>query len=135
MKIRVQIVLAAIAFFVVMGLLVALYFYTDNRVDTSTIDYIKGMMKGKNEFLDLANDINVESVDDVGFVVRGRYKIDIHYGDQVIEMNSNCFEDEDYRKALSGIGIEVKSRLNDDDTVQYLVTYWGEKCEQWSKVD
>lgn len=135
MKIKSQILLAFFVLALLAGALIGLYAFSAVRVDTSTIDYIQGMQKGPNDFLDLANDINVSSADDVGFIVEGEYSINIHYGDQIIEMNRNCFKSEEYREALAGIGINVYTHENEDGTILYRVTYWGEDVDEYSRVE
>lgn len=135
MKIKSQILLAFFVLALLAGALIGLYAFSAVRVDTSTIDYIQGMQKGPNDFLDLANDINVSSADDVGFIVEGEYSINIHYGDQIIEMNRNCFKSEEYRSALEGIGINVYTHENEDGTILYRVTYWGEDVDEYSRVE
>lgn len=134
MHLRSKVVAAVLLLCVVLGTCWGLYYYTSVRIDTSTIEYIESMQKGPNDFLDLANDINVESADDIGYVVEGNYHINIHYGDQVIEMNRNCFSSDSYKAALAQIGIEVKFKENDDGTVKYRVTYWDTPVTQLSLV-
>lgn len=134
-KIKTQIVLAALGLFIVIVALVGLYVYQNNRVDMSTIEYIQSMQKGPSDFLDLANDINVSSADDVGFIVNSEYNINIHYGSQILEMNRKCFMSEQYRKGLEKIGILVYTHVNEDGSILYKVTYWGEEVDQYSKVD
>lgn len=132
---RSQIAAAFIVMILVAGILVGLYVYMSVRVDTSTVDYIKQMQRGPNNFLDLANDINVSSADDIGYQPKGRYSINIYYGDQIIEMNKNCFKDSSYKKKLKEIGIEVLTHENEDGSVLYRVTYWGEPVDEYSLVN
>lgn len=135
MHLRAKIPLCVAALMIVLGACCALYYYTSVRVDTSTIEYIESMQKGPYEFLDLASDINVESVDDIGYIVKGEYQIVIHYGDQVIEMNRNCFGNSSYHDALGKIGLKVLSKKLDDGSVVYKVTCWNEPVTEWSRVD
>ena len=136
MNIKYKILLGAIALVITCAGCYAFYYYTDNRVETATIEYIKSMQKSPNEFLDIANDINVSSADDVGFIVRGRYSIDICYGDQIIRMTKKCFESDEYKQMLSEIGIEVKFKVdpNDAGNIKYRVTYWGDVVKELSLV-
>lgn len=135
MNIRSKVAAATIALVIVLGAAVGIYVYMDyGRVDYSTIDYIKKMQKGRNQFNDLGHDINVESVDDIGYIVNGYYMIDIHYGDQIITMNKKCFEDKTFREKLEGIGIKVLTHEDDDQNVQYRVTYWGDIVQEFSLI-
>lgn len=134
MHLRAKIPLCVAALVIVLGACCCLYYYTSVRVDTSSIEYIKSMQKGPNEFLDLANDINVESADDIGYIVNGEYSINIYYGDQVIEMNRNCFSSSEYRDALASIGIRVLSKKLDDGSILYKVTYWDEPVVELTHV-
>lgn len=135
MHLKAKIIFAVFALIVVLGACCGLYYWTSVRVDTSTIEYIRSMQKHPNEFLDLAHDINVKSAADIGYVVKGEYHINIHYGDQIIEMNRNCFKDADYRSQLKAIGVAVKSKKKEDGNVIYRVTYWGEPVTEWSLVE
>lgn len=134
MHLRAKIPLCVAALVLVLGACCGLYYYTSVRVDTSSIEYIKSMQKGPNEFLDLANDINVESADDIGYIVTGEYSLNIHYGDQVIEMNRNCFSSSEYHDALASIGIRVLSKKLDDGSIIYKVTYWDEPVVELTHV-
>lgn len=134
-NVKIQIVAAVLGLFIVVSTFLALYIYQGQRVDMSAIEHILSLQKGPNDFLDLANDINVESVDDIGFIVEGEYDINIHYGSQVIEMNSNCFTSKEFRQGLERIGILVYTHENDDGSILYRVTYWGDEAEQYSRID
>ena len=134
-KIRTQILLAFLGLLLVIAALIGVYVYQSTYVNTSTIEYIYSMQKSPNKFLDLANDINVSSVDDIGFIVNGEYNINIHYGSQIIEMNKNCFNSDAYRNELSKIGIKVFTHVNEDSSVLYRVTYWDEDVDQYSFMD
>lgn len=135
MRIKREIIAASAILIMVIAALVALYVYPYSRVDMSVIEYIEQLQRGPNEFSDLAGDINVESVDDIGFIVNGDYNINIHYGDQIIEMNKNCFESAEYISALGRIGIKVFTHVNDDGTILYKVTYWDEEVDEYSLVN
>lgn len=131
MNIKSQIAIGAIGLIIGVVALALLYYFMNNRIDTSTIEYIQGMMKGPNDFLDLANDINVESEDDIKYRVNDDYDITIYYGDQVIDMNKDCFNSEEYRALLESIGIKVYTHVDTDNkTILYRVTYWGEDAEE-----
>ena len=134
-KVKTQIAIAAVGLFIAAAAFIALYIYQGQRVDMSTIEHILTLQKGPNDFLDLANDIGVESSDDIGFIVEGEYDINIHYGRQIIEMNSNCFMSEEFRQGLERIGILVYTHENEDGSILYKVTYWGEEVDQYSRVD
>lgn len=134
MHLRAKIPLCVALLVIVLGACCGLYYYTSVRVDVSTIEYIESMQKGPNEFLDLARDINVESVDDIGYIVTGEYSLNIYYGDQVIEMNRNCFKSSEYRDALATIGIRVLSKKLDDGSIIYKVTYWDDPVVELTHV-
>lgn len=135
MKIKSQIIIAALAFTLCTAGLVGVYYYTENRIDMSAIEHIAGFQVAPNEFVDLANDIGVESSEDLGFLVKSDYNIIIYYGKQIIKMNPNCFASQEYRNALEEIGINVYTRESDDGTIEYMVTYWGEAIEQYTRVE
>lgn len=134
MSMRGRIGIAVVGLVVIIGVLVGLYIYSAQRIDYSTIDYIKEMQKGKNDFLDLANDIGVSSADDLGYRVNSEYNLTIFYGKQTIQVSRNAFESEEFRKRLSEIGVEIKSKKNDDSTVKYRVTYWGDPIDKYDVV-
>lgn len=135
MSMKTRIATAAIALLLVLGAAVGIYIWMDyGRIDYSTIDYISTMQKGRNQFNDLGNDINVESVDDIGYIINGYYMIDIHYGDQIITMNKKCFEDKMFRSKLERIGIKVYTHEDENQNVQYKVTYWGEDVQEYSLI-
>lgn len=117
--------------------LAALYFYEFYRIDYSAIDYIESLQKGPGNFLDLAGDIGVTSADDLGYEIKGRYNIVIHYGKQIIKMNTRCFKSDEYKDRIKRIGLEVKTHDTKDEngTILYRITYWGEEIELWSRVD
>lgn len=134
MNIRWRILMAASGFFIVVAALIGIFYYmTYVRVDMSTIEYIGRMQIGPNKFNDLSGDINVESGDDIGYIIRGDYQIDIHYGSQIISMNKNCFKSQEYLDKLNKIGIKVQSHQNDDGSILYRVTYWGDPVEELSR--
>ena len=118
----------------VVTVLVIIYAYLFNRVDYSTLDYIARYQKGAFRFMDLAGDICVTSVDDIGYVVKGKYDIVIHYGKQVIAMHESCFNDETFRKKCKAIGLVVLTH-EDEDTgeVMYKVTCWDQPVTEWSR--
>ena len=135
MNIKYKILFTAIALLLAVMACLGIYYYVDTKEDTSTIEYILNNQRSPNRFTDLAKDINVQSVDDIGYIVRGKYNISIHYGDQVIKMTKKCFEDPEYHTLLAWIGIEVKTHKEDDEHILYKVTYWGENVQELSLVD
>lgn len=136
MKIGRNIIIAALGLFLVVVAIVAIYLYDYMRIDYSTIDYITGLQKGPGNFLDLSGDIDVHSYEDLGFEVKGEYDILIHYGKQVIRVNRQCLESDEWRDKVGKIGIKVYSRVDKEtDERLYRITYWGEDIEQWSRVD
>lgn len=129
-----RILIALLGLIIVIAALVGLYIYSSQRIDYSSIDYIKKMQKGHNEFLDLANDIGVSSADDLGYRVNGEYDITIFYGQQTIEVNRSAFESAEFRERLAAIGVEIKSKKLDDGSVKYRVTYWDDVIDEFDLV-
>lgn len=136
MKIGRNIVFAAVAMmFVILGLIM-IYLYDYTRIDYTAVDYITELQKGPSNFLDLSGDIGVESIDDLGFEVKGEYDILIHYGKQVIRVNKQCLDSEEWNSRVGKIGIKVYTKVSEETGKRmYRVTYWGDKIEQWSRVD
>lgn len=129
-----QIAIAVLGTLLVVAAAVLLYAHLYARIDYSAIDYISTLQKGANSFSDLAGDIAVESVEDLGFEVTGDYQLVIHYGKQIIKVNKNCLTSDEWKLRAGRIGIEVLTHVNEDGTVLYRVTYWGEPITQWSLV-
>lgn len=116
--------------------LVGIYFYMSYRIDTSGIEHIKNVQVGPGQFNDPSGDVKVESAADIGYIIKGPYRIVIKYGNQTIEMNKRCFKSEEYKTALASIGIKVLTHYNeDDDTVLYKVTYWGTEVDEYVIAD
>lgn len=135
MSMKSRILIAVLGLVLAVGALVGLFVYSSMRIDYSTVDYIESMQKGKNDFLDLANDIGVSSADDLGFRVNGDYNLTIFYGQQTIEVSRPAFESAEYRERIAKIGLEIKSKTNKEDgTIKYRVTYWGEPIDQYDLV-
>lgn len=135
-QMRSQIISALFILLIVLAGLGGLYFYMTNRIDYSTIDYIKECQRGPNSFSDLANSINVQSVNDVGYQVKGKYHINIMYGDMVIDVPKPAFFDDEFIRRIGEIGIEYKFKENEETgEVKYRVTYWGEVCDEYSLID
>lgn len=136
MKISRNIVFAAIAFMFVVFALILVYLYDYTRIDYSSIDYIEGLQKGPSNFLDLSGDIGVESAEDLGYEVKGEFDILIHYGKQVIRVNKQCLDSEEWNRRAAKIGIKVYTKISEETGERlYQVTYWGEKITRWSRVD
>lgn len=136
MKIKQNIVLAFIGLLLVVGVLVAIYMWDYTRIDYSTIDYIRGLQKAPNNFLDLSGDIDVHSYEDLGYEVKGEYDILIHYGKQIVKVNKQCLESDEWRSRVGEIGIKVYSRLDEETGERlYRITYWNNDIEEWSRVD
>ncbi len=135
-KISRPIFIAGICFIFAMTCLAGAFVYSSYRVDTSALKHILQLQSGKNNFGPLGkNEIGVESVDDVRYVVQGPLNLQIHYGRQVINMPPKAFEDSRFRDMLKQVGVEVKFHDNGDGTYQYRVTYWGEPCEEKSRIN
>lgn len=131
---RVGIVVAFIMFVIVCCVIGYLYMWSTYSPDYSAINHIKTNMRGPNIFSDLSNDIDVDGPDDIGFIVKGEYHLEIHYGKQIITVTRNCFFDEKYKAALAEIGIEIKYHVNDDGSIMYRVTYWDDVVDEYTRV-
>lgn len=134
MHMKRNIIVCFIGLCFVCAVIIGIYWWMYVRIDYSAINYIKTAQRGANNFSDLAGDIGVESVDDLGFEVKGDFDLLIHYGRQVIRCNRNCLNSDEWKRKAKEIGIVVKFRVNDDDSIDYLVTYWGEPITEWSLV-
>lgn len=135
MHLKRNIIITFIGLLFVSLCLILIYWWMFVRIDYAAIDYIKTMQRGPNNFSDLAGDIGVESIDDIGFEVKGKFDILIHYGKQVIRCNKSCLESQEWKTKAKAIGIEVKFKLDEDgNVVAYRVTYWGDPVQEWSLV-
>lgn len=137
MNIKWRVLVASIFMFIAVAVLGGLYAYmTYFRVNYGPLNHILDLQSSPGEFMDIGNDINVSSPDDVKYIVNGNYLIDIHFGDQIISMNKECFKDDEYRSKLDQIGIKVLTH-EDEETgkVKYKITYLGERIEQLSRVN
>lgn len=137
MNVKWKIFFASVGFIFVMVALVGFYYFTETRMDMSTVEYIQSMQSSPNEFLDLANDINVSSAADLGYIVEGNYSINIMYGDQIIRMTKKCFESKEYRQEIAKIGLKVYVHVdeNDPENILYRVTYWDDPVEELSRIN
>lgn len=135
-RMRGQIGAALFMLVIVIVGLVGLYLFVNNKIDYSTIDYIKEAQRGPNSFSDLANSINVQSADDVGYQVKGKYHLNILYGDMVIDVPKTAFFNDEFIRRIGEIGIEFKYKENEETgQVKYKVTYWGADIDEYSKVN
>lgn len=134
MKIRSQIIFAFILLLGGVLLLVALYMYMYTRIDYTTIDYLKNMQKGAFTFTDLSDDIDVDSIDDLGFEVKSENNIVIHYGRQIIQVNRRCLESAEFHERIAGIGLVIKHKTDEEGVVHYRIECWGEPVEEWDYV-
>lgn len=133
--IKYRILVAGIGLTIVFAaLLGVIYYMMYMRVDTATLDYLASLQKGKYTFNDVGQDICVESIDDIGYIIKGKYNLNIYYGKRVIEMNKACFKSDKFREALDKVGLKVLTHENEDGEVLYKVTSWGEEIEEFSKV-
>lgn len=131
---RAQVIVALVGIVLVVAALILLYLYDYNRLDYSTINHIKELQVAPNSFTDLSGDIGVQSVNDVGFEVEGEYNMSIYYGKQVIKVPPTAFKSDEFRSRLEEIGIKIYHHVNDDGSIIYRVTYWGEDTEEYSLV-
>ena len=134
MHIKRNIVVAFVGLVLVCTVLVLLYVYLFYRIDYSSIDYLESFQRGHFVFNDLANDIGVKSIDDLGHEVKSDYNIVIHYGKQVIQVNRRCLESPEFHKRIARIGLVIKSHKNEDGSMLYRIECWGEPLEQWDYV-
>ena len=135
MHLKRNIAVASNGFLLVVLALIGIYVYMNFRIDTSSMEYIRQFQKGAFNFIDLANDIGVSSIDDIGYEVKGKYNILIHYGKQVIKVNERCLRSEDFKAKASAIGLKILTHENEDGTVMYKITCWDQPCTEWSRVD
>lgn len=137
MNVKWKIFFASVGFIFVMVALVGFYYFTETRMDMSTVEYIQSMQSSPNQFLDLANDINVSSAEDLGYIVEGNYSINIMYGDQIIRMTKKCFESKEYRQEIAKIGLKVYVHVdeNDPEKILYRVTYWDDPVKELSRIN
>lgn len=133
-RMRAQVILALVSIVFVVAILIAIYVFTSMRIDYSAVEHIKSLQLGPNNFADLSGDIGVTSANDLGYTVEGEYHIMIYYGKQVIKVPPTAFESKEFRTALKGIGIEIFHHVNDDGSILYKVTYWGEPIDEFSLV-
>lgn len=136
MHLKRNIALGFIAVVVVAIIFLGIYYAMFMWVDTSSIDYIKSNMRGANAFTDMAGDIKVSSVDDIGYEVVGEYRLNIRYGEQIVKVNKNCLKSEMWLEKAKGIGLEIKTK-KDKETgeIKYRVTYWGEPVQEYSLIE
>ena len=109
--------------------LLALNYYTDNRVSYTAIETIENAQLHPNDFADLGKQIAVESAQDLGYSVSDT-NITIFYGAQVIKVPKKSLEDVELVKRLNAIGL----RIYEKDGV-YKITYWDEELPQWTNVN
>lgn len=130
------IIIAGVFFLLIMAALAGAFVYSAYRVDTSSLKHILTLQAGKNDFGPLGkNEIGVESANDVRYVVNGPLNISIYYGRQVINMPPKAFESEQFKELLKQVGVRVLTHDNGDGTYAYKVTYWGDPCEEKSKIN
>lgn len=135
MHIKRNIAVAATSVFLVVLVLVAMYLYTSYRIDTTSMEYIRQFQKGAFNFIDLANDIDVHSIDDIGYEVKGDYNLLIHYGKQVIKVNKRCLMSDDFKAKAAAIGLKILTHEDEDGNVLYKITCWDLPCTEWSRID
>lgn len=128
------VVISVLCMLIATALLIGLYYYESHRIDYSTIKYIKSQMKGKYTYSDLANDIGVNSEDDLGYEVKDRYHLVLYYGEQVINITPTCFKTPEFFEKLKEIGVTVEWRVRDDGEVGYKLEYFGDPIQKWVDV-
>ena len=117
------------------AIVLGIWFFLTHHINYRTIDYIKANRKSPFEFTDMAKDIDVDSIDDFGFIVKGVKKLNIHYGKQIIEVIPVAFDNEEYNAKLAEIGINIKYHIKDDGSYEYRVEYEGTPIEEWSRIN
>lgn len=128
--------IVGIAAVIIVGVLacLVLFWYSENRLNYEVIELIEGRQKRPGEFIDLDGQVQVDSADDLGFILKDS-KIELHYGVQVIDIPYNSLDNKEWTSALGEIGIKVYRRKNDETGKwQYRITYWDEPIQVWSKV-
>ena len=112
-------------------ILIAIYYKVEFTEDYSAINHIKEFQKGPNHFSDTAHDIDVAGPEDIGYIVKGEFDLEIYYGRQRISVHRKSFSSKKYKEALASIGIEIKYHENEDGSIIYLVTYWGTPVDEY----
>ena len=131
-----QVFIAAFALLLVVGVGGFIWYYQSNEVDYTSVRFIKQYQKSANNFADISGAINVSSADDIGYVIEGKMRLRIMYGDQTIKVTPKAFQDEAFLAELKGIGIEIQHRTNPETgNLQYRVTYWGTPVTQYTTIN
>ena len=124
-----------VMFLVVAGAAVfGIFYYTAVRIDDSVVDELIAAQKGPYKFVDVANDIGVASVEDLGFVNNGDWNVSLYYGKKIIKINKRALESQEFKDKLKQLGIVVMFREDDEGKVQFRITSWDEEVTQWSRV-
>lgn len=128
--------IVALTLIVIVGTLacLGLYYYSENKLNYDVVKLIHDRQKRPGEFIDMDGQVQVESSDDLGFILK-EGKIELHYGIQTIDIPFNSLENTEWLEALGDIGIKVYRRYNEQtEETEYRVTYWDEVITEWSKV-
>ncbi len=112
-------------FFAAVAFIAAVYYVVFIHQDMSSIRMIAEQQLGHSEFILGGYKIGVSSAEDLGFYVH-RSAIELHYGEQVINIKKRSLQDTGFVDALAEIGIVVYQK---DDA--YRITYWDEEIKQW----
>lgn len=118
-------ILYGLMLIITVALLVVGYMYLTLTPDTSAIEHIQKLQKGPNDFIEVGNDIHVQSADDIAYKVTGEDFLLIYYGDQVITVTPKCFSDAKFMSALKKVGIVIETHKEEGKETLYRVTYWG----------
>lgn len=121
---------------VILGTLICLglYYYSENKLNYDVVKLIHDRQKRPGEFIDMDGQVQVESSDDLGFIIKDG-KIELHYGIQTIDIPFSSLDNAEWLDALGEIGIKIYRRYNEQtEKTEYRVTYWDEIITEWSKV-
>lgn len=103
----------------------AVYYVATSAQDLSALEYVASQQKGKNEFKLGGPNINVSSAADIGFKIKGDH-MEVYYGDQLAKIRLDSLGDEDVKKLMKRVGLEVQTNGE-----EYRLLYWGEVIEPW----
>lgn len=112
----------------------ALFFYSESRLNYDVVKLIHDRQKRPGEFIDMDGQVQVDDVDDLGYILKDG-KIELHYGVQTIDIPFKSLDNEEWITSLNEIGIKVYRRYNAQiQETEYRVTYWDDDVTEWSSV-
>lgn len=128
-----KIIFAGIVVFLAVAVYFGAEYYSNNKLDYSAIETIKSNMRGPGRFYTGETTVCVDSVDDIGYVLKPS-AINLYYGKILVNIPYSALKDEEYLTALSEIGIKIYTRVDEEENTQYRITYWDETVQEWSRV-